>query len=318
MISVIVCTYNRCESLCDTLVTLKEQVLDTPLCMEIIVVDNNSNDRTKTVVLDNTADSPFPIRYLFEPRQGISYARNRGINNAKGELIVFTDDDVIVEKDWVSKILNAFSDPTVGGVGGKIIPRWEVASLPRWFSKDLHQNLALIDYGEEPFILDRDRPFYGANMAFRKEVFQKIGSFRTDLGRKGKILLGSEDTEIFKRAFDVGFHMLYDPKVCVHHVVGEDRMTKSYFRRYHFRAGQTIVLSGRDSGKKYSSLFGMPLWRVRQYLSAAFRLVLGLVTVKRQQAFLNELKLLEAVGYASVSFDYKPLIKKVTNSRSNK
>src|SRR5437762_3176643 len=94
-ISAIVCTYNRCESLRDTLTALKQQHLRNGSSLEILVVDNNSRDLTKKVVSEAAKESGWPIRYVFESRQGKSSALNRGIREAAGEFLVMTDDDMI-------------------------------------------------------------------------------------------------------------------------------------------------------------------------------------------------------------------------------
>jgi len=103
-ISVIICTYNRSNSLADTLLCLTKQTYESEN-WELIVVDNNSNDNTKEIISELSKQLP-NLTYKFEPQQGLSYARNLGINSAKGEIIAFTDDDVLPEKDWLVQIQN--------------------------------------------------------------------------------------------------------------------------------------------------------------------------------------------------------------------
>src|ERR1700757_4351034 len=103
-ISVIVCTYNRCDELALTLESLANSLLPPPTVWEIIVVDNNSNDKTKEAVELFVRRFPGRFRYLCEARQGKSYALNAGIRDARGEILVFTDDDVVVEATWLDNL----------------------------------------------------------------------------------------------------------------------------------------------------------------------------------------------------------------------
>jgi len=315
MISVILCTFNRSSLLHNALLSLARQDnLDKNAC-EVLVVDNNSQDSTKECTQTVIEKYPEIFRYYYEPHQGKSFALNLALKNAKGDVFAFTDDDVEVPPDWIARIWKAFQNIAIDGVGGKILPKWETEQ-PYWFSKELYSNLALIDYGNESFLLDNDKPFYGANMAFRKIVFEKIGQFRTDLGRCGGILLGNEDTELYKRAFAAGFKMLYDPHVIVNHVIAEDRMKKKYFRKYNFRAGETIVLSGRDNATKCRNIFGIPLWRMKEYLVAFKKLIIQSLLLRRESAFMNEIKVCEGAGYIygrvrQKSINLKGLKKKV-------
>ena len=151
------------------------------LSWEVIVVDNNSSDNTRKVVEDFVRSSELNIRYVFEGKQGHSHARNTGVKEAKGEIIAFTDDDVIVEKSWIHNIDRIFKEDYVGCIGGKILPIWE-KPCPKWLTKDLYGYLALLDYGENPFYIDSPE-IWGANFAVKSSLFQKYGYFDTTLGR---------------------------------------------------------------------------------------------------------------------------------------
>ena len=105
------------------------------------------------MVKEFMVDLRLPVRYIFEEKQGQSHARNRGIREAYGEIIAFTDDDVIVEKEWVLNIKKAFEKNNVACVGGKILPIWEIPK-PNWLTQDLYSYLGLLDYGDRSFYLD--------------------------------------------------------------------------------------------------------------------------------------------------------------------
>jgi len=262
--SVIVCTYNRCQSLKETLQALSGQQLRNGLAMEILVVDNNSTDETRTVVQEASRGARWPIRYLFEPAQGTTYARNRGIQEAQGDLVAFVDDDVIPEPSWVAALEEAFETHRADCVGGKIIPLW-ASPPPRWLAQGrdhakLWALLALLDLGPEPVVISstNGHSLYGANLAFRKTVFADVGLFATHLGRRGSMLFSGEDTDILIRLLHADKCVVYAPTAIVHHRIGPERMRMGYFRRWKFH-----------SGRQMSSLEGparrpLAAWHVRE------------------------------------------------------
>jgi glucosyl-dolichyl phosphate glucuronosyltransferase len=237
--TVLICTYNRAELLRETLATLRR--VRSRRRWDILVVDNNSTDHTRQVVEQRTEDMPAPLHYIFEPRQGKSYALNNGISLSQGEIIVFTDDDVRVGPGWLDAACEALdADPSIEYTGGPVRPLWG-APPPQWIDRDrgdLWGTLAILDYGHEPFIFeDRKRVPLGVNMAVRRTMIERIGGFHPDLGRRGRSLLGQEQAEFFSRGRLAGAQGLYIPAMEVHHYVPESRLTKQYFRRWWFWKG---------------------------------------------------------------------------------
>ena len=147
--SVVITTYNRAKLLADTLLSLADQQVSPAVRWEVIVVDNNSRDETEDVVRRCSETTSLRIRHVFEPRQGQSFARNRGIEAAEGAVILFTDDDIIPNPDWVSAMLRAIDADDCEGAGGKVLPLWE-GEVPSWLSgrSDLLSWLALVDSDE--------------------------------------------------------------------------------------------------------------------------------------------------------------------------
>src|ERR1039458_7067822 len=187
-IAVILCTYNRCQLLVGALDSIAASVLPESLEWEVLVVDNNSSDQTREVVEGFSRRYPGRFRYVFECQQGLSCARNAGIRESQSEILAFTDDDVIVEPDWLWTLTSVLQAGEWTGAGGRIVAVWP-GPLPSWLSTADPDTLG--PYGE--FNLGTEsgplrRPPYGANMAFRREVFEKYGDFRTDLGRSGSNL----------------------------------------------------------------------------------------------------------------------------------
>src|SRR5437899_4754156 len=155
-LTVVLSTYNRAERLPAALEALVHQKGE--VAYEVVVVDNNSSDRTAEVARAFAQRANGRIQYLFEPRQGLSHARNRGIEAARSPIIAFTDDDVRVGEDWVAQIIRAFKQhPDVDYVGGRVLPHW-LQTPPRWLTTAHWSPLALQDYGPDPLISSRDRP----------------------------------------------------------------------------------------------------------------------------------------------------------------
>jgi glucosyl-dolichyl phosphate glucuronosyltransferase len=235
--SVVVCTYNRSESLRRTLKSIREVTTPNNLSWEVIVVDNNSNDDTRLVFEEIEKNFATEIRYVFEDKQGISNARNRGVKESRGEIIAFADDDVIVDKYWIQCIDKAFKEHNdVVCIGGKILPIWEI-SKPDWLNQDLYTYLALLDYGDSAVYMDTP-DIYSANIAVKSEMFKKHGVFDTNLGRIPKKLYCAEETDFLKRLLNAGEKILYHPSLIVHHHIPAHRISKQYMRKWNFDRGE--------------------------------------------------------------------------------
>jgi glycosyltransferase involved in cell wall biosynthesis len=244
-ITVILCTYNRCQSLAKALESLAASKLTESVEWEVLVVDNNSSDQTEEVVRGFCRRYPGRFRYLFEPQQGLSSARNAGIRESKSEILAFTDDDVTVEPTWIRNLTAALDSGKWAGAGGRTLVE-ETFLPPDWMTMGGPHSLgdalaALFDLGLEPYELDR--PPYGANMAFRKEMFEKRGLFRTDLGASPNrdIPRSNEDTEFGRRLMAAGEKLRYEPSAVVYHPVLENRIQKSYFLTWFFDYGRAMV-----------------------------------------------------------------------------
>ena len=242
-ITVVLCTFNRCLSLPQALDSIAAQLLPESVKWEVLVVDNNSSDQTRRVTEDYSRKYPNLFRYVFEPQQGLSRARNAGIRAARGEIIAFLDDDVVAEPTWLQNLTASLHDGKWAGAGGRILPPVEF-NPPYWLTlggeMDLGGTLALFDLGGEGGELKRAP--YGTNMAFRKRMFEKYGTFRIDLGRCGNNLLSGEETEFGNRLMRAGEHLRYEPSSVIHHPVPKDRLSKKYFRAWWFDFGRTRII----------------------------------------------------------------------------
>ena len=289
-LTVILCTYNRCRSLPAALQSVAAQQMPDSLDWEILVVDNNSTDQTRAVVSEFAQRNlPGRIRYLFEPRQGLSNARNAGIREARGELIAFMDDDVTVDPNWLQSLTASLHSGEYTGAGGRILPPQDFQP-PQWLTlggiMDSGGVLALFDLGDQPGELKKAP--YGTNMAFRKAAFEKYGGFRADLGRCGDNLIGNEDTEFGGRLLAAGERLRYEPAAVVHHPVSKDRLNKNYFLAWWFAYGRAMV---RQIGKR-PAVWGIP----RHYISIVSRTLRWMITLDPQRRFWWKTKIWMSAG----------------------
>ncbi len=286
-ITVVLCTYNRSETLASALNSAAALTLPESVEWEVLVVDNNSNDKTCEVVTDFCKRHPSRFRYVFEPQQGKSLALNAGIRHAKGEILAFMDDDVKVEPNWLQNLTAALRNGECAGAGGRIIPAW-TCSPPRWLSVKSRYAMAPLvafDLGSDACQL-RESPF-GTNMAYRKEMFEKYGGFRTDLGpRPGSEYGKSEDTEFGSRLLSAGERLRYEPSAVVYHPVPDNRMEKEYFLTWWFHKGEANIRQyGIRPGTKYY-LAGIPLYLFRNLAMCTLR---WMVAVQPCRRFSNKL-----------------------------
>jgi len=312
-ITLIICTYNRCDSLAATLESISHSTLPEGIEWEVLVMDNNSSDRTREVVEEFSRRHPDRFRYLLEPRQGKSYALNSGVQDARGDIVVFTDDDVTVDPNWLQNLTSKLHTNEWAGAAGRVLRTW-TCPQPPWLSLDRRYEkmgwaLVSFDINQEAGELPSAYPPVGANMAFRKAIFSKHGGFRTDLGPRGKEIskpslksgsAGStagmwEDTEFSQRLFRKGERFRYEPSAVVYHPVIEKRLTKDYFLSWWFSRGRDNMRILPERGP----VFGIPRRYVR--LGRLSVLIVGktfgwLFALKSYRRFYYKLLVWELAG----------------------
>lgn len=268
-VSLVVCTYNRCSILDETLRSLLEMMIPESLSAEIIVVDNASSDATAETVEKHSRQKAIPVRYVFEPQQGVSYARNAGIHEAKGDLICFFDDDILADPQWLTSMLKLFAETDAVMAGCRILRKWE-CPVPEWFSEEVGGPLIGQDFGLVRTNVFRPGQYLiTAALACRRGLFARIGGFREDLGRKGGSLVGGEDKEFFDRAQDLNESIFYEPDAVIYHRVEPERLTQAYMRRWFSAIGKT---AGHQLKRRFRhTITGAPLWVWRDALSALLR-----------------------------------------------
>jgi glycosyltransferase involved in cell wall biosynthesis len=303
-ISVIIGTHNRSRLLSGALDSVLDQKSDgAPVSYQVIVVDNNSTDDTREVVQRYIARGHANLEYLFEERQGVSYARNRGIGQASAPIISFTDDDVRVSEDWICSIKAGFdAHPEIDFLGGKILPRWKTPP-PAWLNRDHWWALALLDYGDEPFYVNADNPLClpTANASFRSELFERFGGFSPDFS-------GREDHEFLLRLWCEDVRGMYVPNIVASAEVQPERLRRDYHRRWNATTGRfnsTMRLNdlmgpdGRIVGEASDAvtLFGVPAFIYRSLLAGGFGLVSSTLLGQQSEALRHRNGLWYLIGY---------------------
>jgi glycosyltransferase involved in cell wall biosynthesis len=242
-ISAIICTHNRANYLKKAIRSLLEQTLQKSE-YEIVVVDNASKDNTKEII--NEFSDIKNLKYMYEPKLGLSQARNTGWKNAKGKYVAYLDDDAVASKNWLKKIVEIFEqDSRIGCVGGKVEPVWE-SERPTWLSDSMLGALTVLDWSPKPIILNKEQWFVGANFAVRRKLLKSIGGFRVNLGRVGDKLLSKEEVFLKEEIKKKKYLCLFSPDAKVKHHISESRLNKKWFLKRAFWNGVSSGLMEID------------------------------------------------------------------------
>ena len=241
MISVIICTYNRERMFEETIRSFLDCRTDT-IEHELLLLDNNSTDKTSEVGLGFAARYPW-IRYIYEPIQGLSHTRNRGIRESRGEIVSFLDDDVYFSPGWMEAIASSFErHPDVACIGGKVVPHFE-GDRPSWLEDDLLDVYSVARYGDHEREIQPPEYPIGCNIAFRRSVFERLGGFPTSLGRKAGNLLSNDETYFLLCVVNAGLKLLYSPDAQVSHRISAERTTQHWLlRRWYWQGISDVAM----------------------------------------------------------------------------
>jgi glucosyl-dolichyl phosphate glucuronosyltransferase len=233
LVSVVICTYNRDKFIGEALNCLASQTL-SPDLFEIIVVDNKSTDNTASITQKFIAGHPeLNIRYVPESNKGLSFARNRGIQEAKAPIITYIDDDAEAEPRFLQSITDFMqTDRTAVGIGGKVIPKYSESEEPKWMSKYLNGFVGLTDYGPSPKRFDSSMKYpAGCNMTYTKDILQKAGGFNNQLTFR------SDDKYIFFEVTKLSDKIYYLPEAMLYHNIDNDRLSFTSFKKLFLKSG---------------------------------------------------------------------------------
>jgi glycosyltransferase involved in cell wall biosynthesis len=239
-ISIAICTYDRYALLAGSIADVLAHCPVDGRTAELVVVENTIPEKRRAIPLEEGPGR----RVVICEATGLANARNAAIAATDSEFIVFLDDDAFVRPGWVEAYLDTFDRiPEALVVGGRCHARYEMATLPSWFDKKLNGYLSCIDWGDEERFITPAEWVVGANVAFRRSVFETYGAFDPSLGRKGAgSLLSNEETALMDR---IGRqHIFYQPCAEVDHFVPADRISLAWFRKRVFWQAVSDILAG--------------------------------------------------------------------------
>jgi glycosyltransferase involved in cell wall biosynthesis len=268
-VTVAICTWNRAQSLDATLAHLCKLRVPPQTKWELVVINNRSTDNTEEVI--GRYNSLLPLRAVVEHQQGISHSRNRVLAEAKGDLLLCIDDDVLVDPDWLQAYQRAAADwPEAAYFGGNIEPLFE-SSPPAWILKNpqlVEAPFAVRQLGHNTRPLDSSEMPFGANMAFRRRFLAGL-SFDSTLGRVGAGFISGDEIDLIRRLLQQGAKGVWVGSARVKHIIPKERLTTGYI--WNFFSGLAVAelrLNGMPPGKRW---FNMPRWMIKLYLESRIK-----------------------------------------------
>lgn len=297
-LDVVIPTYNRADLLRKSLESCAAATVPAGLDVTVVVVDNNSVDRTAAMVQQMQAHFPLRLRYLRETKQGLSHSRNGGITASQADLIGFIDDDEEITPNWFEVIAREFADPAVQFIGGPYLANW-VTPAPDWLPPGYHAVIGAIPAKSRGPI----NPTFGANLmggnaVFRRSVFDRVGLYSTQLGRSGKGLLSEEDADMQRRLERAGVLGMHVPDLEIRHYIAPERLTRSYHRRWvYWRGASQGVLDRSTPDTSTPYLFGVPRYRFGQALRGLVTAPVLRMRGQKAEAFRSELPAWDLAGF---------------------
>jgi glycosyltransferase involved in cell wall biosynthesis len=276
-VSVIIPTYNRAELLGITVESFVSQ--DFPDDQyEIIIADNNSNDNTKDVVAQWQARSPVAIKYIFVKKQGVHYARNAAAGVSKGEILYYTDDDMVADSSLLKNLLKVFAmGYNVASATGRVLPKWEVPP-PKWILKYFaNSTLSLNDSSQDLVIAPYDVEVFSCHQAILREVFFRSGGFNPE-NTAGE-WIGDGETGLNIKIKELGYKFAYVGDSVIYHMIPPQRMTQKYINKRLANQGNCdsytdyrrhMYSSAKLYGKIFQHVKNMLLYAACTALKVAF------------------------------------------------
>jgi len=275
--TVAICTFNRSRNLAELIGLLREQ--ECPVPFDILVVDNNSSDSTQQVLAELARNNGVPLRVVTERQQGITYARNRAIEESFGSsFLAFIDDDELPATGWLKAAIDALDREEAECVGGEIQVRLPTNS-PRWIDDSLLGFLGKVSYGAAPFwVMDSSTPIWSGNIAYRMSIFKDGLRFDHRYNRAGFGIGGGSDSVMFQELLNDQRRIRYRPDMKIVHLVEEFKLSPYYFLKLHFKSGCRSAQWHSDDYP--SSIMGIPPFMVRQLLTHIFKTLIFILRRK--------------------------------------
>ena len=224
------------------------------------------------------------MRVVREEKLGLSNARNRAVLEARGDFLLFMDDDETPDQNWLTAYEKAMREDRPDALGGRIEVLFEDGARPHWLQDELLGFLGKLEHGEARWLTERTTPIFGGNFAFNRRVFERIGNFDARLGRQGDANIGGEDTEIYRRLLAHGCRVRWVPEAIIHHRIQTPKLRRSYFLDLHFRQGRMEGARERGAHARLP-----PKYLVPQFLRAYGRAIA--VRLKQGSAYSLRLEM---------------------------
>lgn len=247
--TVALCTHNHADRLTRTLADLAE--LQSPQAhWELLIVDNGCHDETPELLAGHAWPTGWQARVVREEQLGLSNARNRAIAEARGDYVIFMDDDETPDPDWLRAYERLILDKKPDAFGGRIRVLFEDLRPP-WLSDELLGFLGELNRAEEIVPLtDPGASFYGGNFGIHRSVCAIVGHFDAMLGRKGTDNTGGEEVDFYRRLLAAGLKVWWTPEAIIHHRIQAAKLNRSYFLDLHYRQGRMEAIRRRGAGSR--------------------------------------------------------------------
>jgi glucosyl-dolichyl phosphate glucuronosyltransferase len=281
-ISVIFATYRRTDILYRTLQSFCK--LSTPgLTWELIVVDN-ANDSNTQQLINGFVDN-LPINYIVEIKIGKNNALNKAIEIAKGELLIFTDDDILADKDWLVEMWEGSRRwPDFSIFGGRILPEFPNGKIPISFDHPFYNNAYVVadwKINEGPYSVNK---VWGPNMAILAEVFRAGWKFNPNIGPNGNNYVMGSESELLLRLEKAGFGAIYLRKGLVHHQIRPEQLSKKWLYGRAFRFGRSLAKTSKRDSVPY--FFKAPRFLFRMLLEIVIKRIMFCFDNSRKADFI--------------------------------
>lgn len=294
-LSVIICTYKRPDLIKKVLHDISTASVKVTNNWQLIVVDNVGDRKTNEECKDYT-NTICNLTYVHEHTKGLSVARNRGVKESTGKWLLFLDDDVRLDKEFIVQLLKVTSRPDIDIICPRIITSMQ-SDWPRWLKIRLKSGVGQFDLGLSPCKLDTSTKIpVGACMCFRRSIFNAHGPFASKIGRIGGKLFGGEETLLLGNAFKAGAIGTYIPTIIVRHEFVTGKTTKGYWRRQGFYGGRSWVRLREYRQKLVTPKYKLLLFLTISTLKSFSRI--GMILLKPQEAFENQYRAIAHLGIA--------------------
>jgi len=235
-LSVLICTYNRADILEECLQSLTKQTAP-PEVFEVLVINNNSTDHTQQVAESFVGKIP-NLRIILETQQGLSYARNRGYEEARANWVLYLDDDALASENLVERAISTIANHDFQMFGGVALP-WYKYPKPAWY-KDQYVATNELPYSTVSQIHGNQYAI-GCIMVIKKSLFERFGGFDVRLGMTGKTIAYNEEIELQQRFRKHGIAIAHDPELIIYHLVAPYKLTVDWFFKSAFALGRDNV-----------------------------------------------------------------------------